>query len=34
MRGLCHACLSSGSELVVVRGEVLCKGCAGARARG
>ena len=28
MRGLCHSCLASNVELSVVRGRILCAGCA------
>lgn len=31
MKGLCHRCLSSGVELTVRRGEVLCRDCADAK---
>jgi hypothetical protein len=27
MRGLCHTCLSSGVEVVVIKGEIMCQDC-------
>ena len=27
MRGLCHSCFTSGVELIISKGEILCKKC-------
>ena len=27
MRGLCHSCLTSNTELVVIKDKILCKSC-------
>ena len=27
MRGLCHNCFVSNLELVIIKGEIICKSC-------
>jgi len=27
MRGLCHSCLTSNIELVIIKNKILCKSC-------
>lgn len=27
MRGLCHICLASNTELVIEKGQIICRSC-------